>query len=125
MAGFPTEDETMFARTLDFVAEAGLDYLHVFPFSARANTPAARMPQLPKTLVRERAARLRVAGATALEHSLRTRVGSNAQVLIEQPGFGRSEHYAPVAIDGDAARGTVVRTRLTAVTAEQLVGVAA
>ncbi|HKR19732.1 MAG TPA: tRNA (N(6)-L-threonylcarbamoyladenosine(37)-C(2))-methylthiotransferase MtaB [Stellaceae bacterium] len=125
MAGFPTEDETMFARTLDFVAEAGLDYLHVFPFSARANTPAARMPQLPKTLVRERAARLRVAGATALEHSLRTRVGTEAQVLIEQPGFGRSEHYAPVAIDGDAARGTVVRTRLTAVTAEQLVGVAA
>jgi len=125
IAGFPTEDEEMFGRTLDFVAEAGLDYLHVFPFSARANTPAARMPQLPKALVRERAARLRTTAAAALEHSLRARVGAEAQVLIEQPGFGRSEHYAPVTIDGDAARGTVVRTRLTAATAEQLVGVAA
>src|SRR5579883_1735358 len=103
IAGFPTEDETMFARSLDFVAEAGLDYLHVFPFSARANTPAARMPQLPKALVRERGARLRAAGAAALERALRARVGTEARVLIEQSGFGRSEHYAPVALAGDTA----------------------
>ncbi|MBU6508440.1 MAG: radical SAM protein, partial [Alphaproteobacteria bacterium] len=125
IAGFPTEDETMFGRTLDFVAEAGLDYLHVFPFSARAGTPAARMPQLPKALVRERAARLRAAGAAALERALRARVGTEAQVLIEQPGFGRSEHYAPVALDGDAPSGAVVRTKLTGASAERLTGIAA
>jgi len=125
IAGFPTEDETMFARSLDFVAEAGLDYLHVFPFSARANTPAARMPQLPKALVRERGARLRAAGAAALERALRARVGTEARVLIEQSGFGRSEHYAPVAVDGDVTPGTVVRTHLTGATAERLIGIAA
>ncbi|MDE1932289.1 MAG: radical SAM protein, partial [Alphaproteobacteria bacterium] len=125
IAGFPTEDESMFARSLDFVTEAGLDYLHVFPFSARANTPAARMPQLPKALVRERAARLRAAGAAALERALRARVGTEAQVLIEQPGFGRSEHYAPVTVACDTVPGTIVRTHLTGTTAERLIGVAA
>lgn len=125
IAGFPTEDESMFARSLDFVAEAGLDYLHVFPFSARANTPAARMPLLPKALVRERAARLRAAGAVALERTLNARIGTNAQVLIEQPGFGRSEHYAPVTVACGAAPGTIVRTHLTGATTERLIGVAA
>ncbi|MDE1968987.1 MAG: tRNA (N(6)-L-threonylcarbamoyladenosine(37)-C(2))-methylthiotransferase MtaB [Alphaproteobacteria bacterium] len=125
IAGFPTEDDAMFTHTLDFIAEAGLDYLHVFPFSARAGTPAARMPQLPKALVRERAARLRAAGAAALKRALRARVGTEAQVLIEQPGFGRSEHYAPVALDGDAPSGAVVRTKLTGASAERLTGIAA
>jgi len=125
IAGFPTEDEAMFARTLDLVAEAGLDYLHVFPFSARANTPAARMPQLPKALVRERAARLRDAGTAALARSLAARVGSEAQVLIERPGFGRSEHYAPVALAGDTAVGAVARVRLTHANGDRLAGVAA
>ena len=125
IAGFPTEDESMFARSLDFVAEAGLDYLHIFPFSARANTPAARMPQLPKALVRERAARLRAAGAVALERTLNARIGTDAQVLIEQPGFGRSEHYAPVTVACDAVPGTIVRTHFTGATAERLIGVAA
>jgi len=125
IAGFPTEDEAMFARTLDFIAEAGLDYLHVFPFSARTGTPASRMPQLSGALVRERAARLRTAGAAALERSLRARIGATAQVLIEQPGFGRSEHYAPVVLDGDAPRGVIVQAKLTGITAERLTGIAA
>ena len=125
IAGFPTEDKTMFGRTLDFIGEAGLDYLHVFPFSPRANTPAARMPQLPKTLVRDRAARLRAAGAAALERSLRARVGSEAHVLIERPGFGRSEHYAPVTVACDAVPGAVACVRLTGVSAERLTGIAA
>jgi len=125
IAGFPTEDEIMFTHTLDFVGEAGLDYLHVFPFSARANTPAAHMPRLPKTLVRERAARLRAEGAVALERSLRARVGTEAQVLIEQPGFGRSEHYAPVTVACEAVRGAVARVRLTGTSAERLTGIAA
>ncbi|MGH7013361.1 MAG: tRNA (N(6)-L-threonylcarbamoyladenosine(37)-C(2))-methylthiotransferase MtaB [Stellaceae bacterium] len=125
IAGFPTEDEAMFGRTLAFVAEAGLDYLHVFPFSARAGTPAARMPQLPKTLVRERATRLRAAGAAALERALRARVGTKARVLIEQSGFGRSEHYAPVAVAGDTLIGAIAHVRLTGFTADRLAGVAA
>ncbi len=125
IAGFPTEDEAMFAQTLDFLGEAGLDYLHVFPFSARAGTPAARMPQLPGTLVRERAARLRGAGAAALEHALRARIGTEADVLIEQPGFGRSEHYAPVSVAARAAPGAIVCVRLTGVTADRLIGTAA
>jgi len=125
IAGFPTEDEAMFAQTLDFLGEAGLDYLHVFPFSARAGTPAARMPQLPGALVRERAARLRGAGAAALEHALRARIGTEAQVLIEQPGFGRSEHYAPVSVAARAAPGAIVCVRLTGATAGRLTGVAA
>ena len=123
IAGFPTEDEAMFARTLDFIAEAGLDYLHVFPFSARAGTPAARMPLLPKALVRERAARLRAIGAAALERALGARVGADAQVLIEQSGFGHSEHYAPVAVAGDCVPGDVVRVRLTGASSDRLHGV--
>ena len=125
IAGFPTEDEAMFGRTLEFIDEAGLDYLHVFPFSARAGTPASRMPQVPKPLVRERAARLRAAGAASLARALAARVGSEAQVLIEQPGFGRSEHYAPVALAGDFAAGRVVRVRLTGALGDRLTGVAA
>ncbi|MGH6996169.1 MAG: tRNA (N(6)-L-threonylcarbamoyladenosine(37)-C(2))-methylthiotransferase MtaB, partial [Stellaceae bacterium] len=82
-------------------------------------------PLLPRALVRERAARLRAAGAAALERALNARVGADAQVLIEQPGFGRSEHYAPVTVACDVVPGTVVRTRLTGATAERLIGVAA
>jgi len=100
IAGFPTESEAMFRNTLDLVGEAGLDYLHVFPFSARERTPAARMPQSPRALVKERAARLRAAGVGALARSLASRVGGEARVLVEKPGFGRSEHYAPVAFEG-------------------------
>jgi threonylcarbamoyladenosine tRNA methylthiotransferase MtaB len=122
IAGFPTEDEVMFGQTLAFVDEAGLDYLHVFPFSARAGTPAARMPQLPRTLVRERAVRLRAAGAVSLVRSLVARVGSEARVLVEQPGFGRSEHYAPVTVAGDFLPGDVVCMTLTHVSGNRLYG---
>ena len=96
IAGFPTETEAMFENTLALVAEAGLDYLHVFPFSARPGTPAARMPQVDRGLVKERARRLRDAGSRALAGSLASRVGTVADVLIERDGLGRSEHGAPV-----------------------------
>jgi len=125
IAGFPTESEAMFERTLALVDEAALDYLHVFPFSARAGTPAARMPQVAGGVVRERAARLREAGAAALERALAARVGSTAAVLIEQPGFGRSEHYAPVRFAGAGAAGAVVRVAITGAEAATLRGVAA
>jgi threonylcarbamoyladenosine tRNA methylthiotransferase MtaB len=92
IAGFPTESEAMFRGTLDLVEEAGLDYLHVFPYSARPGTPASRMPPVNGAVVRERAARLREAGAAALARALAARVGSTAE--------GRTEHYAPVRVAG-------------------------
>jgi threonylcarbamoyladenosine tRNA methylthiotransferase MtaB len=122
IAGFPTEDEAMAARTRDFIAEAALDYLHVFPFSPRPGTPAARMPQVPPNIVRERARRLRKAGADALAEALQKRVGTIAEVLVERPGFGRSEHHAPVRIEGAAAPGAILRARITASTGTELLG---
>ncbi len=120
IAGFPTEDEAMFERTLGLIAEARLDYIHVFPFSPRPGTPAARMPQVPRQLVRERAARLREAGSTALARALAARIGTVASVLIEKDGFGRSEHYAPVAIAGPP--GAIVPAHLVASTGAMLAG---
>ncbi|HUC62966.1 MAG TPA: tRNA (N(6)-L-threonylcarbamoyladenosine(37)-C(2))-methylthiotransferase MtaB [Alphaproteobacteria bacterium] len=113
IAGFPTETEAMFQSTLDLVEECGLAYLHVFPYSAREGTPAARMPQVPGEIRKARAQRLRAAGERALTRFLRTRVGTEAEVLIEAPGRGRSEHYAPVLLDEDSsAVGTVVRASI-------------
>jgi threonylcarbamoyladenosine tRNA methylthiotransferase MtaB len=125
IAGFPTEDEAMFGRSLALIDEAGLDYLHVFPYSARPGTPASRMPPVPHDVIRERAARLREAGAAALTRSLAARVGSNAQILVEQPGFGRSEHYAPVRFSGEAASGTIVAVALDRAAPDMLYGQAA
>jgi threonylcarbamoyladenosine tRNA methylthiotransferase MtaB len=124
IAGFPTEDEAMFGDTLAFIDEAALDYLHVFPFSPRPGTPAARMPQVPREVGRARAQRLRSAGAAALARALAARVGTEARVLIERDGFGRSEHYAPVRIDSPAAAGAIVRARILASTGEALIGAA-
>jgi threonylcarbamoyladenosine tRNA methylthiotransferase MtaB len=125
IAGFPTESAAMAERTRDLVEEAAIDYLHVFPFSARPGTPASRMPQLPGAVVRERAARLRAAGASALARSLAGRVGGEAAVLVERPGFGHSEHYAPVRFAGAAAAGSLLRLRLTSANARELSGEAA
>ena len=120
IAGFPTETEAHFAESLAAVEDLGLTYLHVFPYSSRSGTPAARMPQVPKAERKARAARLRAAGERALERFLASRVGTTAKVLIEKEGFGRSEHYAPVALDG--AVGEVVRAEITGVEDGRLVG---
>ncbi len=98
IAGFPTETEAMFRRSLDLVEEAGLTFLHVFPFSPRPGTPAARMPQVPAEVRRERAARLRAAGERALEGFLRREVGRRRTVLVERNGSGRTEHFAPARL---------------------------
>jgi threonylcarbamoyladenosine tRNA methylthiotransferase MtaB len=125
IAGFPTESEEMFRRSLDLVEECGIAFLHVFPYSARAGTPAARMPQLNRALVRERAARLRAAGVTGLDAELRSRIGSRSAVLIERPGLGRSEFYAAVECDGAHPVGSVHEMRLWAVRGGNLVGASA
>jgi len=121
IAGFPTETDDMFRRTLDIVDDCGLTWLHVFPYSARPGTPAARMPQLPKTLRRERAAQLRAAGSTAAATYLASRVGSTAQVLVERGGIGRSEHFAPVALGPAARDGALVTATVVAANAETLI----
>jgi threonylcarbamoyladenosine tRNA methylthiotransferase MtaB len=114
IAGFPTETDAMFENTLALVDDAGLSSLHVFPFSAREGTPAARMPQLPKKLVKERAARLREKGAAALASRFASLIGSEQSVLIEKTGMGRTECFAPVQLAGEA--GTFARARITGAT---------
>ena len=126
IAGFPTEDEAMFASTLAHVGEVGLTWLHVFPYSPRPGTPAARMPQVPGPAVRERAARLRAAGNAAAAAYLAGRVGSAASVLVEAEGRGHDAHFAPVAISGGAAEaGRVVDVRVTGTTSDTLIAIAA
>jgi threonylcarbamoyladenosine tRNA methylthiotransferase MtaB len=101
IAGFPTETEEMFARSQDLVEECDLTFLHVFPYSPRPGTPAARMPQVRGEVVKERAKRLRAAGEAALQRRLASEVGAMRQVLIEGPTQGRTEHFLPVAIAGE------------------------
>jgi threonylcarbamoyladenosine tRNA methylthiotransferase MtaB len=121
IAGFPTETDDMFRRTLDIVDDCGLTWLHVFPYSARPSTPAARMPQLPKTLRRARAAQLRAAGADAAAAYLAAQVGRTARVLVERDGVGRSEHFAPVALGPSAQNGTLVTATVIDADAETLI----
>ncbi|CUU14486.1 threonylcarbamoyladenosine tRNA methylthiotransferase MtaB [Bradyrhizobium sp. JR7.2] len=101
IAGFPTETEEMFSRSLDLVEECGLTFLHVFPYSPRPGTPAARMPQVAGGAIKERAKRLRAAGEVALRRRLQEEVGTTRDVLIESDSQGRTEHYLPVAIAGE------------------------
>jgi threonylcarbamoyladenosine tRNA methylthiotransferase MtaB len=123
IAGFPTETEAMFARTLDLVDEAGLCHLHVFPFSARRGTPAARMPQVPKALRHERAGRLRAAGERALAAFLARQIGHPAQVLVERHGRGRSETFAPFSIQAPAPPpGEIVTARAERIEGGVLIG---
>jgi threonylcarbamoyladenosine tRNA methylthiotransferase MtaB len=106
IAGFPTETEEMFARSLDLVEACDLTFLHVFPYSPRPGTPAARMPQVDGAAIRERARRLRVAGEAALRKRLARETGAMRHVLIESATAGRTEHFLPVAIDGEVP-GTI------------------
>ena len=112
IAGFPTETEEAFARSQDLVEQCGLTFLHVFPYSPRPGTPAARMPQVASGLIKERAKRLRAAGEAALRRRLESEVGKLRDVLIESDRLGRTEHYLPVAIAGELP-GAVRRLTLT------------
>ena len=112
IAGFPTETEEMFENTLKLVDDAGLSYLHVFPFSPRRGTPAARMPQLPRELIKSRAARLRAKGADSLAVRLSSLVGSAQQIVIEKSGFGRTACFAPVQFNGEAQPGSFRNARI-------------
>lgn len=108
IAGFPTEDEAMFARSLDLVDECGLTHLHVFPFSPRPGTPAARMPQVARDIVKERAKRLRAKGDVALLRHLRAEVGARRRVLTETDGLGRTEGFTLVRFATPVAPGDIL-----------------
>ncbi len=108
IAGFPTETEDMFARSLDLVDDCGLTQLHVFPFSARPGTPAARMPQLSGDIIKDRAKRLREKGEAALRQHLDGEVGRQRRVLTEAGGIGRTEQFTPVKLSTPVARGQMI-----------------
>ena len=99
IAGFPTETEPMFENSLNIVEECGLTHLHVFPFSPREGTPAARMPQLPRKLVKERAARLRAVGDAAHRRHLDMLPGTHQRILIEREGLGRTEGFTLTTLE--------------------------
>lgn len=120
IAGFPTETEEMFQNSLDIVAQCGLIWLHVFPYSPRPGTPAAKMPQVPGPIRKERAARLRAAGEAQVARYLAEQVGRSANVLIERPGLGRNEGFAEVVVPDHYHPGTIIRCTITGVAGTQL-----
>lgn len=123
IAGFPTETDAMFENSLKIVEECGLTHLHVFPFSPREGTPAARMPQLDRALVKERAARLRAVGDAAYARHLASLDGTRQRILIERPGLGRTEGFMLAALEGGQP-GQIIEARVTGHDGERLTAVA-
>ena len=121
IAGFPTETEAMFARSLALVEECGLTQLHVFPFSPRPGTPAARMPQLDRAVVKERAQRLRDKGEAVLRRYLDSQVGLQRQVLTERGGIGRTEQFTAVRLSAPLAPGAILDLTIAAHDGRQLI----
>jgi threonylcarbamoyladenosine tRNA methylthiotransferase MtaB len=121
IAGFPTETDEMFENTLKIVEEADLTFLHVFPYSPRPGTPAARMPQVEKRIARDRAALLRAAGDRQFAKFCEARVGEIETVLVERDGLGRTEQFVPIEVGGFAS-GTIVPVRAVGTSPDGLVG---
>ncbi|SEN30425.1 tRNA (N(6)-L-threonylcarbamoyladenosine(37)-C(2))-methylthiotransferase MtaB [Palleronia pelagia] len=113
IAGFPTETETHFADSLRLVEDCDLTWLHVFPYSARKGTPAARMPAVDGAAIKDRAARLRAAGDSAVQRHLAAQSGRSHDVLMESPRMGRTAQFAEVHFASDRPEGQVVRTTIT------------
>ena len=113
IAGFPTETEEMFENTLSLVEAAGLSFLHVFPYSPRPGTPAARMPAVKGAVVKARAARLRAAGDAALSRHLQRQMGRTLMGLVERNGVARAEDFTEIAFTGPAEIGEIVAMRVT------------
>jgi threonylcarbamoyladenosine tRNA methylthiotransferase MtaB len=124
IAGFPTETEAMFENSLGLVDDAGFSRLHVFPYSPRPGTPAARMPQLPRAAIKQRAQRLREKSQAALTARLDRLKGSRHIVLMERGGIGRTPCFTPVEI-GDVAHGTFLPVAITGRRGEHLTGLPA
>jgi threonylcarbamoyladenosine tRNA methylthiotransferase MtaB len=121
IAGFPTESEAAFENTLKLVEEAGLSFLHVFPYSARPGTPAARMPPVKGPVIKDRARRLREAGDAALQRHLERQVGRVLNGLVERDGFARADDFTEIAFTGVAPMGEIVRMRIIGVEGARVV----
>ena len=120
IAGFPTETEEMFTRSLGLVAECGLTWLHVFPFSARKGTPAARMPQVSGPEIRQRAARLRALGDRQVAEHLNAQAGRQHSVLMESQTLGRTEQFAEVVLSKGHQAGQIVPVTITGTAGQRL-----
>jgi threonylcarbamoyladenosine tRNA methylthiotransferase MtaB len=120
IAGFPTESAAAFERSLDLVGECGLTHLHVFPFSPRPGTPAARMPQVARVVVKDRARRLRERGALALQSHLDAEIGATRRVLMESRELGRTAQFTKVKLAQPAGPGQIVEVRIAAHDGRQL-----
>lgn len=122
IAGFPTETDEMFENSLSVVDDCDLTYLHVFPFSPRQGTPAARMPQVARGVVKERAGRLRAKGSAALARFLDRQAGAEVEILIEQSGNGRTRQFAEVCLPVRIAAGAMVHARVSGHDGQRLCG---
>ena len=120
IAGFPTETDAMFENSLKLVDECGLTWLHVFPYSPRNGTPAARMPAVNGNTIKERAARLRLAGDKAVQKHLTSQIGETHQVLVENPNMGRTEQFAEVRFASPQPVGQIVTARISGMSDNQL-----
>ncbi len=120
IAGFPTETEEMFSRSLCLVDECGLTQLHVFPFSPRPGTPAARMPQLAGGVIKERAKRLREKGYAALRRHLEAEIGAQRRVLTERGGIGRTPQFTAVRMSGPVEPGLILDVSIASHDGRQL-----
>ncbi|MEW6090180.1 MAG: tRNA (N(6)-L-threonylcarbamoyladenosine(37)-C(2))-methylthiotransferase MtaB [Pseudomonadota bacterium] len=114
IAGFPTETDEMFENTMRLVDECGLTWLHVFPFSPRPGTPAAKMPQVPRAVAKARAERLRAKGEAAVRAHLDSGLGATRPVLMETPTLGRTHQFTPVRVKEEARAGEIIALRLAA-----------
>jgi threonylcarbamoyladenosine tRNA methylthiotransferase MtaB len=120
IAGFPTETDALFQETLDFVEANALPFLHVFPYSERPGTPAARMPSVPRPLRKERAARLRQAGQAIAQTFFRTQQNKTVSILAETDRTGHTEHFAPVRLVSETTPGTLFAGRIVGTSGDAL-----
>ena len=121
IAGFPTETEEMFENSLKLIEDCGLTWLHVFPFSPREGTPAARMPQMDRSIIKERAARLRSRGELAVQNHLAAQIGLEHNTLIENERMGRTEGFTEVLFNKDQIKGSIVNAKIVSKSQTQLI----
>ncbi len=120
IAGFPTETDTMFANALALVEECDLTWLHVFPYSPRPGTPAAKMPQVNGKLIKERAAALRAAGSAQVDRHLEAQAGKTHHILMENARMGRTEQFTEVLFNTDQPESQIVRAQIIGIAGNQL-----
>ena len=125
IAGFPTETEEHFKKSLSLVTECNLTWLHVFPYSVRSHTPAARMPQVDGREIKVRAAQLRAVGEVQVEKHLNAQVGQRHTVLMESQHMGRTPQFAEVVFSDAQPEGKIIETKITSTSSKQLQGYAA